>query len=212
MNYLSIKNKTRMSLLEIETFPFTKDLLKTKYREKAKIYHPDKGGDEFTFVLINEAFNSLLKITENICRSKNKCTYNGYLGSRIVSNNKDHRKDEIYEKCNCCKGLGNKSEMTDESEMKICLKCNGKGYVTLVCNKCIKGKYTLINKRVVDCRVCKGTGIFKKSIWCKNCNSLGWLFGERKEKPTKVECPKCRGKGEIKITPFNPILRPSTLT
>ena len=38
-----------------------KDAAKRRYKEYAKKYHPDVGGDEETFKALNEAYNSLFK-------------------------------------------------------------------------------------------------------------------------------------------------------
>ncbi len=47
--------------LEFSTYP-TEQELKTRYRELAKKYHPDKGGNAKDFEKISKAYNEALKI------------------------------------------------------------------------------------------------------------------------------------------------------
>jgi len=46
-------------LLEIDEEEFNMDILKKQYHKMCKIYHPDKGGDENHFKLIQEAYETL---------------------------------------------------------------------------------------------------------------------------------------------------------
>ena len=46
-------------LLEIDEKDFDMDILKKQYHKMCKIYHPDKGGDENYFKLIQEAYETL---------------------------------------------------------------------------------------------------------------------------------------------------------
>ena len=46
-------------LLEISQEGFNMDILKKQYHKMCKIHHPDKGGDEHHFKLIQEAYETL---------------------------------------------------------------------------------------------------------------------------------------------------------
>ncbi len=199
-------NQEYMDLLGVSA-SFTVNVLKKHYRDQAKIHHPDVGGNENTFKKLNEAFNKLLPLAMD-GNNGTVATYNGYTGTKIKTVNGSQR---MFQSCDFCKGQGHTIETCDRSIMKECPECKGWGYVTLNCNRCDKGVFTLKNGRKVECRSCKGTGIFRRSVRCRKCSSFGWIFGREEVGTSKMTCGKCEGAGETDITPFNPLFMPSSL-
>lgn len=197
--------------------------LKLKYRRIASECHPDKGGNDDSFVRITESFNLLKKnipydnsvsvdrtvtgellsdlgqglpltVNATIC---NDCHGNGYTSVY-----------EIKEKtCNHCHGTGSKIDK--------CKNCSGLGYY--------RNPETL--KNVGECEVCSGRGWFvrkKKSSnmymfmriltedECCHCGGHGYIYGEDERILCHRVCDMCKGMGEIRI--YNPVIPRGFLT
>ena len=67
-----------------------------------------------------------------------------------------------------------------------CDSCDGHGLV-MKCKHCTNGKFKNKSGRIVDCRVCKGTGVYGKF------HSLGNII---RYKRYAVICEKCEGTGK----------------
>ncbi|RLB11701.1 MAG: hypothetical protein DRG63_12655 [Deltaproteobacteria bacterium] len=66
---LSQKQKTYLKILELDKEELTSDCrqdkIRSAYKRMAKLYHPDKGGDEEKFKILNEAHQQMLLWAEN---------------------------------------------------------------------------------------------------------------------------------------------------
>ena len=92
---------------------------------------------------------------------------------------------------------------------KVCRSCDGTGKIMKLCSVCYgSGKVlragTSSMSRSVACDECGGSGglIKQEPGRCAHCNGSGWT------RIAAMACPKCRGKGEIKISDSQKVLCP----
>jgi DnaJ-class molecular chaperone len=207
-----------MKLFDIEQHPFSVSLLKKRYRVKAAKFHPDKHETqpepvkkqmEEKFKEVNEAFNLLLKAAQKEVKAVTSIEFKRvYEGLRKVKEEQSYR---VYEICRVCKGKGKEVVSVEKTRFTRCDGCKGKGWFTLKCNRCRNGIFRKKNGNNVKCKMCKGTGIFRQSVFCKSCHGFGYYFGRTKAGVEHVTCSKCKGKGEMDVTPFNPVIMPFTI-
>ena len=196
---IKTSNKTRecMDILGIEEFPFSEKELKTKYRLLLKRNHPDASGAGETdkTIQIIAAYKHLKNlVAENI----------------ETEGEKPEEPDDIFnltEKCPICNGKGVVARR--EWAWEGCEKCGGTGKVNIKCKYCNDGKFTTRSGKIVDCRVCKGTGIWRtKTCTCARRHVIfsmyDDLFGHYEEKI--VNCSRCGGSGKIELDLFNPVI------
>lgn len=198
--------KDYYKILEIEE-NFTEDVLKKKYRELSKKYHPDinpSGGDKFKE--IGEAYDVLSDTNKR--RQYDMEKRGGHNMDDIVANffnqsNRQHKspdkiislkltpievykgvaKDIIYSKnnpCDVCKGsCGTK---------KTCETCNGGGYII---NRFGSGFF--VQQVQTTCPTCAGTGqmIIDK---CYKCNGVG-VKSEMNQ--VTIEVPRTADNGQF---------------
>lgn len=198
--------KDYYKILEIEE-NFTEDVLKKKYRELSKKYHPDinpSGGDKFKE--IGEAYDVLSDTNKR--RQYDVEKRGGHNMDDIVANffnqsNRQHKspdkiitlkltpievykgaaKDIIYSKnnpCDVCKGsCGTK---------KTCETCNGGGYII---NRFGSGFF--VQQVQTTCPTCAGTGqmIIDK---CYKCNGVG-VKSEMNQ--VTIEVPRTADNGQF---------------
>jgi DnaJ-class molecular chaperone len=203
------KTKEAMTLMGIEIFPFTESEIKSKFRNLAKKYHPDKlNGDNSSMKKINVAYSHIkyLAIKDNGIAEK---------GKNIL---KEEQKNEdifqLFDTCEKCKGTGEITRYSMAYEVP-CIRCR-----EIPCWYS-RFKPIPIGKIQVRCGDCRGTGKFKQRngriVNCRRCNSKGWLYitcpkckGRRIIKieahTTKTICLNCGGSGRVKINPFNPVI------
>lgn len=186
--------------------------IKKAFRELAKKYHPDKGGDPEMFKKIVEAYRVLSdpKLrAEYDQKRKFQTTYTFNFGDLSDYLRREFFEEDLFEDIfdifdewktkkkrdlNIYKELiidlesafkGTTKEITIQREI-ICPYCDGTG---------------ALNKKLITCPVCKGTGkeARKSNFWpgiffeeikkCKVCNGTGKI-------PEKV-CNYCQGKGKV---------------
>ena len=122
---------------------FSKEDLKRSYRSLCKKYHPDVGGDENKFKIINDAYKRLssLDIKQDTLDEANmpclKCL-----------NNKGKF-------CHPCSGNGYKMRRKKYDGILVsirdeCLSCNGKGFL-----------------KEASCNLCKGRGLISRESYEK---------------------------------------------
>jgi len=187
--------------------------IKKRFRELAKKYHPDVGGDPEKFKKILEAYRVLsdkkLRQEYDMKRKMGSFEFPGFgfedLESFFRKQDFDdllsdlledffsfypegkERKDIIIDIEVTIPEILNGTERTISFKRKvICPDCNGTGSET---------------KRLIKCPICNGYGrirskssfftgfIFETSKICKNCNGTGKV-------PEKV-CNRCQGRGYI---------------
>ena len=203
---IGAETRRQMKVLGIVDYPFTQSELKLKYRAMCLANHPDvsdASDAEAKMKAINAAYDRL----------KNLASDDPKKAEEIISK-PEQPKDmfDILDTCPDCKGVGNNVT----TSFNACPDCEprilqflfgprirrGTGMKKLLCKYC-NGTGTFHNRsgNDVQCRACAGSGIFKYVI-CKRCSGAGYI--------TNVEaypCDKCSGTGQIKITPFNPVIR-----
>jgi DnaJ-class molecular chaperone len=113
--------KEYMTILTIESFPFSEKELKSKYRSLLHAHHEDKGGDKKKTQQIIEAYNFLKNmVVENVSKEKPALL----------------KKDlfDLTKACSVCGGFGKivtKSLYTKIKNSKDCYTCNGTGRVEM---------------------------------------------------------------------------------
>jgi len=189
-----------MSLLGIIEHPFTSEELKTAFRIKLKMVHPDKGGTKEATVKIIDAFNHL----KNLASTP--------IGAEFLEVEIEENEDifKLWKICHDCHGTKIKIYHTPDRPCPWCSYMysffyrggSGRGYIMGTCKKCLgTGKF---KKDGVDkgiCYNCSGTGVVKKR--CSMCQGTGWLS---RVETKKVVCPTCKGKGKIELNPWNPVI------
>ena len=198
--------KDYYKILEIEE-NFTEDVLKKKYRELSKKYHPDinpSGSDKFKD--ISEAYDILSdanKRRQYDMERKGGHNMNDIFGNFFNQTNRQHRsldkiislkltpieiykgvaKDIVYSKnnpCDVCKGsCGTK---------KTCETCNGGGFII---NRFGSGFF--VQQVQTTCPTCAGTGqmIIDK---CYKCNGIG-VKSEMNQ--VTIEVPRTADNGQF---------------
>lgn len=177
--------------------------LKKAYREKVILFHPDKKQNiseeekkEFKekTMLINIAYTYLKKYA---IKKDIKKILSDKLREKFEKEEEDIFK--LYDICQRCKG--NKTIQS--------IKCEDKGYILVKCNKCNQGKFTLRNGKIVKCKACNGTTIFK--LRCNhNISFLDYYFAISKGNSLikkDIICPNCNGRGKVERILYNPVIK-----
>lgn len=167
----------------------SKEEIKSAYKKKALIYHPDQGGSEEKFKEITEAYNSLIKRDYRRPTPQPQPTHTPYTPSFISDDieitisldlsdviNGAHKKYRIKKTvgcsgcvtlnpCSTCQGLGFLSVSPDIPFMDIkeCSSCLGKGYTksNKGCGHC-KGKGEILFDDIVEVFIRKGSFVGMK--------------------------------------------------
>jgi DnaJ-class molecular chaperone len=192
-----------MSVLGVQTYPFTSRELSSAFRTKLKEVHPDMndGGDKKQNAetrKVIEAYKHLKNLAIDPQKDKEQ--------EVIVEEEKDIF--ALYEICPECHGS---RKRTVQEGGYACPNCTpmfpsfgwlfglrrGRGFNLIRCNKCNgTGKY--LDKGI--CFKCNGQGVTK--IRCSVCHGSGYKEAET----VTYTCSNCGGKGKIKIDPFNPVI------
>lgn len=166
-----------LAILELE-FPFDENALKSAFRNKAHISHPDHGGSEEEFKQVMSSYELLVDFSQTFVEDKGLSTVGGILLSELGKG----LPNKNAAKCDNCKGLGyttttNRRLISGES----CPACFGLGVIFI-----FKG----FNREWMTCQRCQGKGIFSPVY---------------QEKGLHHVCLSCDGTGEVEI--FNPVLK-----
>ena len=188
--------------------------IKKKFRELAKKYHPDVGGDPEKFKKILEAYRVLSdKKLRAEYDQKRKMMREGFtfdfpfnfedLHSFFRNQTFDDLLSELIEDFFSFSPEEKRDIILDlEVGLADIIKGSRKNIIykrKVICDKCSgTGSET---KKLINCDVCKGTGrvisrsgfltgfIFETSRKCKNCNGKG--------KIPEIICKNCQGRGYI---------------
>lgn len=201
---------------EIEARDFIPDLseqftfleLKKAFRAQSFVVHPDTGGTEHEFGLLQEAYNLLKgravhELGEEVYELQ---TIDGTPLSKL---GQGLPITISARECDICEGRGYKSFINKMTTIK-CPDCEGEGTFFLPCKKCGGTgdyKHPRTGKVVGKCNLCGGNGRFYPRHVGKSFGTMGWLndpFGVRiilpNGHPRQVHrCKKCRGDGEIRV-------------
>jgi len=146
--------------------------IRKKYKELAKIHHPDKGGDPDKFKVISEAYTALSEASKKKATAIDKPTHKYHSSDSMTYEHTIFGDDDFYE----------------------CLDIDVR--VILTTRDIHKGDpIEVVYNRYVDCDKCGGTGLDKEgpSDDCLMCDNTGRING--------VECKYCHGKGLIYTNP-----------
>lgn len=165
--------KDYYKILEIEE-NFTEDLLKKKYRELSKKYHPDinPGGGE-TFKDISEAYETLSDPSK---RQQYDMQRQG-----------GHNMNDLFA------SFFNQQNRRPKSPDKIVI-------LKLTPTEIYKGIVKdIVYNRNIPCDGCRGSGGSKKT--CDNCNGSGYIINRFGSgffvQQMQMSCPSCSGTGQI---------------
>ena len=154
-------------------FPLDESSLKSKFRQmclKGEYRHPDTGGTEKDFIVMNEAYHTLLPY----------CSLNTTV---VPTRTVDGRSLETLGK-----GLGNTINGVS------CDVCEGQGFYSV---KVPRGRYI---EPCVSCRYSSGFHIFKGRLHlCRGCGGSGNRTKFRTEDTVFHVCRTCEGVGEVRL-------------
>lgn len=203
--------------------PVAFEEVKKQYHRRSIQLHPDKGGDEEGFKLLSAAY-------ENIC--------NFYRAGSSLFVEEKEMFDDLFpayaerttdgrllselgqglgpttngRPCDACEGNGyRRSQFPMTSPCEDC-RATGSVPKEYLCRFCKNGKFQQRrSRRIVDCRVCAGTGVFRHPRhrqYCSPCEGTGRKIQSMRG-GRAVTCYKCEGSGEIWIE--NPVLQKGAL-
>lgn len=145
-----------LKILGIEHY-FTSDVLRQSYRQLAMKWHPDVNDSneaEAKFIQITTAYETLIPYSDR--EAPLARTADGFLLSELGQGLPSHINSDYCSECDS-KGYTTEIHTVPTEEWQPCSSC----HKTIYCNHCDNGEFTLRSGRKVECRVCKGTGIFK---------------------------------------------------
>ncbi len=187
--------------------------LKKAYRAACVRLHPDKGGDAKGFVEMSAVYENILELaskTTGVIEDDGDVSYMTEVeGTPIHELGKGLGSTKNGKDCDYCSRKGYKINYGQCWD--ICDTClgSGIGLEFILCKSCRgRGRFDLIDGRVVDCKQCGGTGEIggspRRGTWCRKCTGTGRMCVEDSDKIFYTKCVKCGGAGEIEI--FNPVL------
>lgn len=218
---ITIGDATReaMACLDIKEYPFSPKELSQKFRTLIKICK--------TAFLVEKDAQTEERAKEVILAYKH---LKNLAVSFIVAEEdreaaeKRFYEDEdlftIWDTCPQCNGGGKVKNKWGVGDVQSCPDCDpmeqnvisrffrhlpkrSSGVKTLKCKYCKDDKFKQRSGRIIDCRACSGTGIWKK-VECKTCRGFGITFIDSGD---LITCSECKGLGKVKINPLNPVIR-----
>lgn len=185
--------------------PITQRELKMAFRYMSRQTHPDHGGNEADFIKVKEAYDVL---SNSDVFTEGEVSFGTTVEGIPLSDlgqGLGPLKNGVS--CDFCDGKGYHTRIEQEQSYKTCPSCVGNGYSIIPCRRCRQGKFKLRNGREVDCRVCRGTGIFKSlrgnlCFTCFGSGTVGTTTGV--ERKIHSRCYSCKGIGEKEV--WNPVI------
>lgn len=207
-------------------------LLKSAYRKRSLILHPDVGGSAAGFRDLEEAYRCLVDSPDVLKKCSDEIVQRTVCGRLLSELGGGYPLSVSAKMCSNCEGAGYR--ILREPRMKDCEACHGTGWKHLKCNRCGgTGDFKRGGKVVGKCYGCKGTGEFVPHYWaedkrererkqkkspfhpfdygrqsppshyCNECDMAGRVY-VKDEASYAVMCDECEGLGELKM--FNPVL------
>lgn len=200
------------------TAPTTVNAVKTAYRRRSKMEHPDisKHPDAaLRFHQVNEAYIALkndISILDNAIPREARTEE----GDEVAELGKGLGPTVNGSCCDECKGEGYKAVFQSENPCPDC-RATDDGMISSFfshrislreyrCWKCTgTGFFSKNGKRIGVCFACQGKGWYRqksfRSAPCRTCHGLQWVPSGSKVYYT---CRRCEGKGELPM--WNPVL------
>ena len=202
---ITIGDKSRecMDLLGLTAYPFSSDVLKTAFRARLKIVHPDKDhGDHDKAVAVIAAYKHLKNLAFDLPEE----------AKYAIPDEDDGDIFKLWETCPECLG---RRFRTFHNHRMPCPSCNygpfasflwgltsRPGTKTFRCNRCGgTGKFSKDGVEKGVCFKCNGKG--RVELTCRDCGGTGWLGQDKTE---TRPCSNCKGKGKIELDPWNPVI------
>lgn len=202
---ITIGDKSRecMDLLGLTEYPFSSEALKTAFRTRLKIVHPDKDhGDHDQAVVVIAAYKHLKNLAFDLPEE----------AKHAIPDEEDQDIFKLWETCPDCRG---RRLHTIHSNRMPCPSCNygpfasflwgltsRPGTKTFRCNRCGgTGKFSKDGVEKGICFKCNGKG--RVEVTCRDCGGTGWLGQDKTE---TRPCSNCKGKGKIELDPWNPVI------
>lgn len=157
------------------------DDLKKKYKELAKIHHPDVSKDQDKFKKINEAYQLITDYRTNPDKYEPKIQPgNGFWGNVVDFG------DIFFGGSDFFRNTQERHQTQKPVNLKINLSFHE---AVLGCSKEIK------YKRNLKCSACQGVGHKSISNGCDKCDGFGRSTNRNGGVIFQLQCPKCMGKG-----------------
>lgn len=149
------------AILELQV-PFTVDEIKTAFRKKAFVTHPDHGGSKEEFIQVKQAYDFLYPFATN--KETATTTAEGDLFANLGKGLGDTVNSKLCDKC-----YGNGWIKISHDKVIFdyeCPVCHGKGYIGRnwfnICTACFGsggiGEKLVKSTLIHTCHKCKGTG------------------------------------------------------
>jgi len=211
---ITIGDGTRnaMDVLEIESYPFNPEKLKTNFRKLVKSYHEDlyKGNNKEKAKSKTREIITAYKLLKNIAVSDSVSLHDTQV---IFDEYATKDMFDLWEICPVCHGSRKIEKVVGGS--KPCYNCHAYEFglggffrsrwnpYKSICRACRgSGRYKQKKGKIVDCYKCGGSGRYVK---CKICKDTGFI--ENSQEIIMEDCSECKGFGKIELKPFNPVVR-----
>ena len=156
------------------TLPVEFHLIKSAFRKKAMIHHPDVGGDAASFRRIEEAYR-ILAASPDILKSLTEVMKKTVDGIYLDTLGKGYPLSVSAKTCENCTGRG--YTILREPRLVDCDSCHATGWKHDPCDRCGgSGKFKVNGKVKGTCRACDGSGEFVihycgiKTVWPMRAN------------------------------------------
>lgn len=145
--------------------PFSTASLRKAYRKASMIHHPDTGGSEESFILLQDAYKFLVPLVkEDVVDDGDRDRDDDLVtveGAKLSSLGKGFPLNKNACECSQCGGRGYTERVVEPRKIFKCRKCGGHGIISHPCKYCNgQGKAVSHGKVQGECRYCKGTGKF----------------------------------------------------
>lgn len=126
-------------------------------------------------------------------------------GERIMEKLSVENDVELVDDCPVCKGRKTIKKSKEVIRHFYCKTCSATGTIPIKCDICEEGKYKTKMGYIVDCKICRGSGI-QMYVTCPTCRGFCQHTSKNKE-DFFIQCWKCKGSGSIKVNPFNAVIK-----
>ena len=200
------ENIARELLMKEEVFSLRE--LKTAFRNKAMVEHPDHGGDAERFIHFQDAFELLKDFATEGGRVKAGTeTEDGTLLSTLGNG---YPLTVSAKTCEVCEGRGyNSFPRTNENKEVACPDCQGTGAFSYACRGCWgTGSNTSPRdgKVIGKCNMCGGSGRFYPPYKGPRVSRITWIPVYKDitlsngQKIRANACSQCESTGRIWVT------------
>lgn len=212
-----MNQETAGRILGVE-LPTTRNHLKTAYKNRALLCHPDRGGSKEDFQVLEEAFRFLSKQDDAFVMDEKTALENETIqGDKLSDLGLGLGPTTNGKPCPICKGNGYTEYHPYLGEQLPCPHCEQKmQWDDILRSHILTFRYKCLRCAGKSCKRCKGEGWFEwtmvgdsQSLYrkrrlsrCNTCHGQGFLPGTAHA--FYHTCHECKGKGELEC--WNPVL------